>query len=341
MSDTSVGLLLCLVAGATSGSFAVPMKFARGWAWENIWFVWTALALIAMPVAATMITIPRIGEVYAEIGPALVMTVAFFGLGWGVAQVLFGLAVEAVGMALAFSIAVGMSAALGSAVPLLGLHGDGILSTRSIGTLFGIALIVVAMTISALAGRLRELARSVAGNRGDALRRHGLTLAIASGLGSAMINFALAFGSPLLESARRHGADPLWAANGIWLPMMVAGAVPNLAYCAYLMRRNRTGSHFTAARTRMNWLHAAIMAGFWFGSISLYALAIGKLGNWGTAVGWPLFTSLIVITAGALGIAAGEWRQASAISLKLHLFGMSMLIAAVCVLSATAAIVPP
>ena len=86
----------------------------------------------------------------------------------------------------------------------------------------------------------------------------------------------------------------------------------------------------------MNWLYAATMAIFWFGSISLYAMAAHKLGNWGATLGWPLFTSLIVLTAGGLGIAAGEWRHATRRSLHLHLFGLWMLVVAVFVLAAAA-----
>jgi L-rhamnose-H+ transport protein len=149
-----------------------------------------------------------------------------------------------------------------------------------------------------------------------------------------MINLGFVFGAPVLERANRLGIDPLWAANAIWLPLMMAGALPNLAYCAHLMRRNRTGTQFVAARTRANWLYAAVMAAFWFGSITLYGLASQKLGSWGLILGWPLFTSLIVVTAGGLGIAFGEWNAARPHGLRLQICGMAVLVLAVFVLSA-------
>ncbi len=31
------GLALVVVAGAMGGSFTVPLKYVRGWAWEKTW----------------------------------------------------------------------------------------------------------------------------------------------------------------------------------------------------------------------------------------------------------------------------------------------------------------
>ena len=76
------------------------------------------------------------------------------------------------------------------------------------------------------------------------------------------------------------------------------------------------------------------MAAFWFGSTSLYGIASGKLGSWGTILGWPLFMSLIVITASVLGIVTGEWKNAGKKPLKIQLSGVVVLVLAVFVLSA-------
>ncbi|WP_316193036.1 L-rhamnose/proton symporter RhaT [Bradyrhizobium sp. SZCCHNRI1029] len=333
MTDTTTGVLLCIAAGVVSGSFTLPMKFMRGWAWENTWFVWTACALIALPIAAAMLTLPNLGEIYADAGAGIVAAVAVLGSGWGVSQMLFGLAVKQVGMTIAFSVVTGMSVVLGSAVPLMSLPAGQILSPRGLGTLSGVALVVAAMGICALAGRRREAEQSGTTMQHKPRYRYGLLLTLGSGLGAAAINFAIAFGAPLLESAQRHGSDPLWATNAIWLPLMLAGAVPNLAFCAYLMHRNDTGGCFAGARTLLNWLRATVMAGCWFGSISLYGLAVGKLGSWGATLGWPLFTSLIVITASGCGIVAGEWGRAGWGSMRTQICGMSVLIVAVFVLA--------
>ena len=50
MDQNGLGLLLLFVAGAMNGSFTLPMKFTRKWAWENTWLMWTIFALGIFPV---------------------------------------------------------------------------------------------------------------------------------------------------------------------------------------------------------------------------------------------------------------------------------------------------
>lgn len=335
MGDTTAGLLLLLLAGVTNASFTLPMKFTRRWAWENTWLVWTVFALLVLPFAMTLLTIPHLGEVYAEAGPALILTVAAFGAGWGIAQVLFGLAVEAIGIALTFSIVLGMSAAIGSMIPLLRLHPEKIFSKGGLGLMLGVLLVLVGVVICAIAGRLREAAHAKsAPQQGKRSYTEGLLLAIGCGLGAAMVNLGLVFGAPLLASAQRLGAAPLWAPNAAWLPVMVAGAIPNLAYCLYLLNKNRSASRFSDSGTGRYWFYAFVMALFWFGSTSLYGIASGKLGSWGTILGWPLFMSLIVITASVLGVITGEWKGSGKRPLRVQMAAVAVLVLAVFVLSA-------
>ena len=335
MTDTTVGLILLLIAGTTNGSFTLPMKFTRKWAWENTWLVWSVFALLLFPPVVTFYTVPHVMDCFREAGVSIVVLVSACGATWGVAQVLFGLAVNTMGIALTFSIVLGISAAVGSIIPLLRLHQERIFSRGGLGVLLGVALVVFGVVLCAIAGRRREAflgSTSGPGQRSPVGR--GLAFAIGSGLGAAMVNLGLTFGGPLLQRAQSHGAAPVWAPNAVWLPLMLAGAVPNIAYCLYLMRRNRTAGRFSESGTEAYWFCALIMALFWFGSTSLYGVSAGKLGSWGTIIGWPLFMSLIVITASVLGIATGEWKDAGKVPLRIQLSGVAALILAVFVLSA-------
>lgn len=335
MGDTTTGLLLLLVAGVTNASFTLPMKFTRRWAWENTWLIWTIFALIVLPAAVTLLTVPQLGQVYAEVGPGLILTVAAFGAGWGIAQVLFGLAVEAIGIALTFSIVLGMSAAIGSMIPLIRLHPEKIFSKGGMGLMLGVVLVIVGVVICAIAGRRREAAiKNSAAEEGKRSYSEGLMFAIGCGLGAAMVNLGLVFGAPLLAAAQRLGAGPVWAPNAAWLPVMLAGAVPNLVYCLYLLKKNKTSSRFADSGTAPYWFYAFVMAVFWFGSTSLYGIASGKLGSWGTILGWPLFMSLIVITASVLGIVTGEWKNSGKQPLRIQMGAVTVLVLAVFVLSA-------
>ena len=64
-----------------------------------------------------------------------------------------------------------------------------------------------------------------AGPAGKPSLGRGLLFATLSGLGSALVNFGLAFGGPLVAAAQNAGAQQTWAPNAVWLPLMVTGGV--------------------------------------------------------------------------------------------------------------------
>src|SRR5581483_5578496 len=162
MNDATLGLLLLFVAGVMNASFTVPMKFTHRWAWENTWLAWTIFALLILPPVVTWATVPGLQDVYKEIGYGLVLTAAAFGAGWGIAQVFFGLAVDAVGIALTFSVVLGLSAAIGSLIPLLRLHPDRVFTRGGLGVIAGVALVIVGVAVCAVAGGRREAALGAA-----------------------------------------------------------------------------------------------------------------------------------------------------------------------------------
>jgi len=333
MNTDVLGLGMLLLAGGMNGSFTLPMKFTRRWAWENTWLVYTLFALGVFPPLITFATVPALGSVYAQSGMGPVVMVALFGAGWGISQIFFGLAVEAVGIALAFSIILGIAAVVGSLIPLIRLHPEKILTAGGAAVLAGIALMLIGIGICAVAGRRREAALG----GGPTVKRSigkGLFFCLISGLGSALVNFGLAFGTPLIDAARRADTSALWAPNAVWLPLMWAGGIPNVAYCIYLMNQNKTGNRFGAEGTGSHWVLAAAMALFWFGSTVMYGAATVTLGELGTVLGWPLFMSLIVITASVWGILTGEWKSTGRGPLRLMSAGVGVLVVAVFVLSA-------
>lgn len=333
MDNAVAGIVLLVIAGVMNGSFTLPMKFTRQWAWENTWLVWTIWALVIFPPVMTLITVPDLRAVYASVAPAVIIIVAACGAGWGIAQVFFGLAVESVGIALAFSVILGISAAVGSMVPLIRSHREQIFTAAGLEVLGGVALVIVGVGICAVAGRKREAAQGQAVDPNKASVMRGLIFCVISGVGSALVNIGFTSGPALLEAAERSGASTPWAPNAIWLPFMLAGAIPNLIYCIYLVSKNRTENRFAKPTTGSYYILAGIMAVFWFGSTLMYGIAAGDLGSLGTVLGWPLFMSLIVITASIWGVVTGEWKGTGKRPLQIMYGGVAVLIFAIVVLS--------
>jgi L-rhamnose-H+ transport protein len=303
------------------------MKFTKKWDWENTWLAWTIFALGVFPIALTWLTVPRLGDVYSGAGSTPIMIAAGCGFGWGASQVCFGLAVDAVGIALAFSVILGIAAAVGALIPLLTQTAS--FGTKEFEVIGGVALVIAGVLVCAKAGRAREAAQGQ-GPKGKPSVGKGLFYCLMSGLGSALVGFGLQYGSKLAEVAEKMGADPTWKNNAAWLPLMVAGGIPNAIYCLYLISKNKTGGKFGAGGTGVYWLLAAIMAFCWFGSTLMYGISANMLG---IVIAWPSFMSLIVITAMLLGVATGEWKHTGPGPLRTMYGGLGVLVAAIVVLS--------
>lgn len=333
MMNSAAGFLLLIVAGGMNASFTLPMKYARRWEWENTWLAWSILALVVLPPALALATVPHIAAVYDSAPRKVLLDVIGFGAGWGVAQVFFGLAVDAIGIALTFSIVLGTSAAVGSVIPLLHIRPEQLKTAEGLGVLAGLALVVTGVFLCAIAGKRRERSLQERASANGKMMM-GLTLAILCGFGASFVNLGLTFGVPLIQSARFFGASTLTASNAVWMPLMTAGAIPNVLYCGWLLWRNRTSNRFRPGGLH-HWSLALVMALFWFGSTVLYGIAAAEIGLWGPILGWPVFMSLIVITATVLGVLSGEWKDSGRTPLRFQWAGVLLLVLAVIVLAGT------
>ena len=331
MDNTTGGISLLILAGIMNASFALPMKFVRSWVWENTWLLWSVLALLVLPTGLAFGAIPNFVGVLLESGK-LVWLVAVCGAAWGVAQVLFGLALEKIGITLTFSIVLGLSAFMGSLIPLIRLHADRLWTPAGMVSLTGTVLVLVGVAASAVAGSMRDRAKKVDEGRPKQFGA-GLAMAIASGVCASMMNIGFAYGAPLATAAAARGASRLWLADAIWAPLMAGGAVPNIAYCLYLLGTRHTSRNFTAGTFGRNLAFAFAMAILWFGSSELYGIATASLGELGPVIGWPLFMSLIVIVASLLGVWTGEWREAGRRPLRVQGIAVVVLVIAIVVLS--------
>src|SRR5487761_392467 len=152
MSNSSIGILMAFIAGVLNGSFASPTKCVSRWRWENIWAVWAVVALFLFPWVLALKTIPNLFDVYRSVGSVPLLKLIGLGVGFGLAQIFFGLGIAAIGIALCFAIAIGISTALGSLVPLMFLQPRAIFTPKGQTILGGVTLILVGIVFCAMAG---------------------------------------------------------------------------------------------------------------------------------------------------------------------------------------------
>jgi L-rhamnose-H+ transport protein len=153
-----------------------------------------------------------------------------------------------------------------------------------------------------------------------------LTITIFAGVLTPMLNYALAFGRPVLERAVESGASAANATYAVWGIALFGGLLVNLSYCAYLLSRNRTWSGFGA--WSYDWLGAVGMGVMWMGSIALYGVATTHLGPSGVPIGWGLFSIFVILAANLSGLVMGEWRRVGTPALRNLGTGLALLVIA-------------
>jgi L-rhamnose-H+ transport protein len=325
-----LGLLLTMLAGLLSGNCMLPMKFARRWPWENTWLVFSIVSLVILPWALAFTLLRHVGAVYAALPAPAFLAPLCFGAGWGIAQVLFGLSIARLGMALGYAIIVGLGALLGTLVPLFVKNREVIGTPRGTLILSGIAVMVLGIAVSARAGKAREGSGKSASGGGYAA---ALAVAVLCGLMAPMLNYAFAFGQGIAQEAVRQGASPEAAGYAVWPIALLGGLIPNLAYSFWLLSRNRTWKHFRGAWRPDVWF-GCLMGVFWMGAFAIYGVSSVYLGALGTSVGWALFQIFMIITANLSGVLTGEWKSASSAARRGLWAGLALLTLATVVIAA-------
>jgi L-rhamnose-H+ transport protein len=303
------GLCLTLVAGVLSGNFMLPMKFVRRWPWENLWLVFSVISLVVVPGVLALVLVGHLGRVYASAGVGGLLLPFLLGAGWGIAQVLFGVSIARLGLALGYALIIGLSSVCGTLVPMLVKHPEALATGHGAIIVAGLAAMIAGIVTAARAGSRREQTQQTKSAGGSYALALGL--AILCGLMAPMVNYAFAFGQGIAEAAERWGASPLCAGYAIWPVALLGGLVPNAIYCVYLFRKNGTWGAFRGPWV-MDASMASLMAVFWMGAIAVYSVATVWMGALGTSVGWGLFQIFNIMTANVCGLVTGEWRAAPA-----------------------------
>ncbi|HEX4487122.1 MAG TPA: L-rhamnose/proton symporter RhaT [Terriglobales bacterium] len=323
-----------ILAGLLQGMFAVPMKYAPKWSYENTWLAFCISGMVVLPWMLTTITVPHVGQVYSSTSAKTLFSIAGFGVCWGIGATLTGIGLSMLGIGLGMAIILGLCASVGSLIPLLVLTPQQIHTPQGHTYLIGTAIMLLGIAVSARAGILRDAARNKV-REGSAPTSFwaGFIVCCLSGLLSSALNFSYAFGSEAVQRARESGTSSLWATGVVTALAVTGGFAANLLYCSYLLRKNRSVHKFTGEGAARGWLLGGLMGFFWFGGQALYGLGISHMGSLGVVIGWPLLMGMIILTSNAAGVVTGEWAGVSIASKRFLAAGMVIILIALGVLA--------
>ena len=329
------GLMLVFVGGMLNGSFAAPMKRLSAWRWENIWLVYSLTGLVILPWVIALATVPHLAGVLQQASGGVVARIALFGFAWGIGSVLFGQGIARVGLALGFAVVLGVTSSFGSLLPLAILHPDQLGTRHGVTLIAGTLVMILGLVFLALAGKRREgeraSGRAASEPSGFGV---GLLICILAGIFSSMLNFAFVFGEEMRQLSLHAGASTAMSGNGIWALGVFCGALPNVAYCLYLLNKNHTWGVFQDKAGGAAYAMGATLMGFlWYIGVVVYGMGADALGALGGIVGWPVYMSVDIIAGLFWGFVGGEWRGASRTALGYCLTGIAILFLAIGVIS--------
>ncbi|MGQ7868825.1 L-rhamnose/proton symporter RhaT [Sunxiuqinia sp. sy24] len=322
------GLLIVVLAGVLQGSFFLPMTYTRKWAWAHSWFAFSLLAMLLVNWAIAFLTIDGIISIIAAVPFRLLLLVSVFGLLWGIGAILFGKAMDMLGMALGYPIIMGINAITGTLVPALVFSASIFLELKGLLVLLGALVSVVGIYYCARASSQKEKSSKLSG-----YTTTGLILAVISGFTSCLPNLGAAFSQDITTIAVEHGVDKAIAGNVIWSLFFTMGAIVNMGYCLFLLIRGKELKAFVNEYKMMNWGLIFAMSLMWIGSFYAYGYGAVILGDLGLVVGWPLLVSLSIVIGNLWGIFRGEWHGAPQKARKTLNLGIALLIGAVVIIA--------
>ncbi|MCU0871525.1 MAG: L-rhamnose/proton symporter RhaT [Pirellulaceae bacterium] len=253
-----LGVFFHWLGGLASGSFYVPYKGVRKWAWEVYWLVGGVFSWIICPwVLATLMTNDAVGVLGQQTWGTLWWTY-FFGAMWGFGGLTFGLTMRYLGMSLGMGVALGYCAAFGTLlppifkvfIPEIPVTEDIIQIAASLPgkvTLAGVAVCLLGIAIAALAGLTKEREMPEEEKKKSIAEfsfGKGILVATFSGIMSACFSFALTAGNPIADASAAAGTTTLWTGLPKLIVVMLGGFTTNFVWCVLLNIKNRTGYQY-------------------------------------------------------------------------------------------------
>jgi L-rhamnose-H+ transport protein len=333
-----LGIIFHTIGGISSGSFYVPYKKVKGWAWESYWIVGGLFSWLLLPLLAAFFTIPNFVEVISR-NSDLVKSVTFtMGMLWGIGGLTYGLGVRYLGMSLGNSIVLSFCSAFGALVPAIYYDFNPIDGKTSFTSmlnsaggqvvLIGILICLIGIAILGKAGWMKDKEFSESGKKvgdKDFSLFKGLLIAVISGILSAFFNFGIEAGRPMADNAVKLGANPLFQNNITYVVLLLGGLTTNFIWCVFLNIINKSYRDYVNIQTPLysNILFCGFAGTLWFLQFFFYGMGESKMGN--GASSWILHMATIILTANIWGLSLKEWQAVSSRTFKTFVMGVVLI----------------
>jgi L-rhamnose-H+ transport protein len=248
--NPALGVFFHWLGGLASGSFYVPFRGVKHWAWETYWLVGGFFSWIIAPWLLALIMTSDLFVVLHQAPLRSILWTYIFGVLWGLGGLTFGLTMRYLGMSLGMAVALGYTAAFGTLMPPIfrGEFARQVLGTRSgLVILAGVAVCLVGIALAGAAGVSKEREMSDEQKRASIKEfdlKKGLLVGTFSGVMSACFAYGLAAGDPIKAITLQHRTSTLWQGLPVLVVLLAGGFTTNSIWCLLLNKRNQSGYQY-------------------------------------------------------------------------------------------------
>ena len=311
-----IGTGIHAIGGISASTCYLPFHKTMKWSWGTFWLVQALFAWLLMPVVIGLLTVPGFFSILSD-APAKAFWGAFlFGAIYGFGGMSFGFAIRHIGYSLTYTIAIGISAVLGTVIPLLIFGGimDHFSKPGGIIVLTGMITSIIGVGLCGLAGFKKE--KDINAMKGKSTNFNmlaGLILAIIGGVLSGIFNVSLEFGQPIADLAAERGAEHF--EGNAKLVVSTAGCfLVNLIWFLVAGIRQNTLKEFTSktgipsGQMFKNFFWSAFAGTLWCFQFFFYGLGHVKMGYFKFA-SWVLHMSMLIFFSYIVGVIMKEWKN--------------------------------
>jgi len=345
--DSFYGIMLFALAGLVSAGFYTPLKYVK-WSWEIMWIFYALVACLAAPMIMASIAIPSCWQAIGKTEFDVLVQTFIYGALWGVGGLTFGLSMRYLGIGLGTAVALGFCALVGTLIPplkegrLLEIASD----RHGLTVLIGVFICALGIAINGVAGMLKEK-DSIQGEKAENSEFSlvkGFAVAIVAGVLSAGMSLSMDCGKPIAEVARNiacaQGLDSaranLFQNSAILIVTLTGGFLTNFIWCVFLAFKNGSFGDFkkTGAFKNIGFLILCALGGLlWYCQFFIYGMGQTKLPQAYAFASWAILMAFIIVFAGIIGLAIGEWKGTSKLTKAVLLLGILVLASSTFVMS--------
>jgi hypothetical protein len=332
------GMAMILLASFFLGTFALPSKYIRNYAWENTWGAFFLIGMLVVPVGFSALALKGLGSLYGQVSGGTIFGVMALGFLWGCGFCMWGHGLAMLGLSLGYALTMGTMALVGSMLPFFLGHADKAATTGGLVVILGILVCIGGVAINGLAGVRRERAARAADAAAPKKNMvAGVVVCVLAGLFSSGCNVAFHVGGNLGKidsmAVSQYGNPPWLGGLAVWTLIFLGGLISSFGFCVIQLGRNNTWKGFAVEGSGRNLLMATLMAVGHFACLFFYGIGGWRLGELGTSVGFAIFQSGSILIGNFLGFMTGEWKQADASSKRTLAAGIGVLLLGIILVS--------